>query len=553
MRKGIRNAAAATLLGASLVASGVTHDQTIKDAAVGVDVQLTDEVAAQLERRTWNSVAVPKRIDAVVTDSLLTREQVRDIVVKEWEATISAGQANFLSETGEWEPIDTRFVDAGTGFEMTKATFAAYLPETADGPALLVNNLRYDNGAKRAIGAPPVTMGIQAVGIQPVQGQLATGTLVLAEGPQTVSYVVYPDAFGAGADLIYYVNQGAVPTLEKVVRLRSAPAATEFAFDLTYSSKPDFKRWDEKKEKTVRGESIDASFGAANAGRAIRIGRARIWDSDGAYLSDPHATRHAQGIDVRLTPTGADSFRMTKLLPAAFLASSTYPVYTDATLTVYPDPNAEVSTFDGWVEFRSTGAWTDAVTAADATQVADDSGTTLIVRAGDHTGAAGVGPMIARAWTLFDASSIDDSATVSSAVVSLNTSAKNFNGDNDATDHFAPYGGSSPASNTGITNADYDQCQSTAFATPIDYTSVAAANSYTDWTMNATGIAAVSLTGVTKICWREGHDATDSAYNGTNDSANSISFKSAETADVTSDPKLVITYSAAARRVMVGD
>ena len=68
---------------------------------------------------------------------------------------------------------------------------------------------------------------------------------------------------------------------------------------------------------------------------------------------------------------------------------------------------------------------------------------------------------------------------------------------------------------------------------------------YVDWTINATGLAAI-VNGITKFGFREGHDIINSAYAGAYDTVNSIVTYGAEEAGTTNDPKLVVEHTAPA-------
>ena len=102
---------------------------------------------------------------------------------------------------------------------------------------------------------------------------------------------------------------------------------------------------------------------------------------------------------------------------------------------------------------------------------------------------------------------------------------------------------SNPASNTTLTSGDYATLGNTEFATSVAYSSIVA-GSYTDWTLNASGIAAIPASGIAKLGARNAnHDAANSAPS--SGGAHVWSYFSFYTAEQGSGykPKLVITYS----------
>lgn len=217
-------------------------------------------------------------------------------------------------------------------------------------------------------------------------------------------------------------------------------------------------------------------------------------------------------------------------------------------LTVRPDPNPETTTFDGHIA-HNNATWAT-VQGASAGTAANDSDATSLGVISDFGVLVGSQYSIYRAFLLFNTAAIGAGSTVTAATLSGYVHTK-VNDDNDGTDVIGVYS-STPASNTGLVTGDFDQCgdaidNPTAWATPIDIGSIST-GAYTDWALNATGIAGVSLTSVTKTGMREGHDATDSAVVG---GGSYILVYPAERAGTTEDPKLVVTYTPAATPVPV--
>jgi|SRR3990167_989430 len=102
----------------------------------------------------------------------------------------------------------------------------------------------------------------------------------------------------------------------------------------------------------------------------------------------------------------------------------------------------------------------------------------------------------------------------------------------------------SPASNTALVSGDYAVANfgSTDFATDIAISAITI-NQYTDWILNATGIAAISLTGITKFAHRFANDIDNSAPTW---SSGASTFITPQFAEGTNKPKLTVTYTPAA-------
>ena len=217
----------------------------------------------------------------------------------------------------------------------------------------------------------------------------------------------------------------------------------------------------------------------------------------------------------------------------------------NTTTTVYPDANPESTSVDGRIFVGSADGYSSWDDAHDATSGnADDSNATeIVVRAGGN----GSAWIISRVVTLFDTSSIPDGDTISSATFSLyvNSTANN---DNDG-DDFIRVVQSSPASNTALVSGDYDGVGAvdnpTSGATEVDISGIST-GTYTDWTLNATGLTWIDKTGITKLGLREGHDATDTPIASISNSGNEINASPAEVSGTTEDPKLVVVHAAAA-------
>lgn len=202
----------------------------------------------------------------------------------------------------------------------------------------------------------------------------------------------------------------------------------------------------------------------------------------------------------------------------------------NTTDTYYPDPNVEVTSVDGYIEnYADPGTCTTMQAQANGT-TANDAGTNVIAQYSDN----GTDCNIQRGITLFDSSSIPDTDTVSSAVLSLrglfigNTNSYNTR-----------IVTSAPASNTALAIGDYSTLGTTSLANEIAVGSFSTTG-YNDYTL--TDLTKVSKTGVSKLGFRLTGDISAASPTG----ANYAQAASADTAGTTSDPKLVVVHAASA-------
>lgn len=217
------------------------------------------------------------------------------------------------------------------------------------------------------------------------------------------------------------------------------------------------------------------------------------------------------------------------------------------TLTAYPDPNVETTTFDGYIQRDGNGSgsgtsWLNDYVNWDGTggggATSDSSANMQAGYAHKYTGEFG----IARSFQLYDTSSLTASATISAAVLSMWPTTASEAADN--ADHFINIFASSPASNTALAATDFDSAGSTKFANDYDMTGIGT-GAYKDWTFVTDGINAISKTGVSKFSTRTGRDLNNSAPPTNSTTQIFFEVSSADTAGTSQDPKLVVTYTLA--------
>lgn len=206
------------------------------------------------------------------------------------------------------------------------------------------------------------------------------------------------------------------------------------------------------------------------------------------------------------------------------------------TLTVYPDADPETSTVDGIVGRESVDE-IFATIQGGAGNFFNDTSTTvgLFLRASTTIDQY---DRLRRAILLFDTSTIPDAGVISAAVLSLDAQSRS-NGLGTSDMHLVS---SNPASNTALADSDYANTGTTSFGS-IAYAGFAPTG-YKDITLNASGIAAISLVGITKFGLRIAWDK-DNSFTGVWSSAasNSYVYSNADETGTSVDPRLVVTYT----------
>ena len=209
------------------------------------------------------------------------------------------------------------------------------------------------------------------------------------------------------------------------------------------------------------------------------------------------------------------------------------------TLTKFPDPNPETNTVDGYAYVTGNASWATQIAAAG--EAANDVAASDTPNFFSATTTSNQWNTIVRGIYLFDTAAIPDTDTIDATTFSLWITAISF-------DSFAPSTGivgSTPASNTGLVAGDYNQVASTRYATDVAWSGITI-NQYTVWTFNATGLANVSKTGITKLGTKVSADIDASSYTWASNANDTYTSYFADQTGTDNDPKLVVTHSVAA-------
>lgn len=208
------------------------------------------------------------------------------------------------------------------------------------------------------------------------------------------------------------------------------------------------------------------------------------------------------------------------------------------TNTYYPDAHTETNTVDG--QLGQTGNTTDWLSLVDgAGNYADD--TDWRMTAGYECTAGGNYWLPYRIITLFNTADLTSGATISSATYSLYGQAiANSLGASLVINVYS----SAPASNTALVAGDFDSLGTTAFCDSGIAVASITTSGYNNFALNASGLAAISKTSITKLGSRDatydvGRATPPRGASGTG----KVIFYSADQTGTANDPKLVVTFT----------
>ena len=432
-----------------------------------------------------------------------------------WEqgtTQFSGGWKNYYD--GGFKKINVIPVDKGTFFEITDAPYGITVPKRSVSSSRFVDTNQWNPREGRTISDAPFGANRRWLGVTDVPASL--------EG-KSIAYVgAYPLING---DVVVEFDDNEV---RNMVRINAKPPGTTDAsvcFETTMDGNAVPELADGTLLTNVDKDARQGLTAGPSEVRGVGIGKARIWDS----------AKASQAIRLNAKLSGG-AVVSCKILPRTFLNAATYPVFTDDTF--YPVAG-ENSPLDGYMGDTVNVAWADAQGDTDANDV--DTTTTNLYATSSTNGSSQYS--IYRSDTYFNTSALDDTISVTATTIQAYVIGKT-NGDNDG-DDWINVVLSTSASDATLAGTDFDNVgdaidNPTEGATRIDIGSVTT-GAYNTWTFNATGRGWVSLTGVTRMGWREGHDAIDSTI-GVPSITNEINFASADTAGTTQDPLLTVTY-----------
>ena len=216
------------------------------------------------------------------------------------------------------------------------------------------------------------------------------------------------------------------------------------------------------------------------------------------------------------------------------------------TTTKFPDPNPESSTCDGIIQGGDgTSTWSDWRGASTGDSISDTS-TSLNMNLSQRGTGSDRWEDTIRMFVLFDTSSIGTDQTISEAKIAFATSqtAVTLAGGDAASNTWYAVA-TTPASNTGLSTADFDQVGTTNFGSRAIAGLTVDGSTYNDWNLNASGISAISLDGITKLGARHRKDYDDSepSADGAGYTSSQLVAKSADNTGTSIDIKLVAVHA----------
>lgn len=204
-----------------------------------------------------------------------------------------------------------------------------------------------------------------------------------------------------------------------------------------------------------------------------------------------------------------------------------------ATLTVYPDPDPETSTVDGYVSQSGVAVTFSTIRNGVGSGANDSSASALCRLEADTT--SNTYAQLRREIIGFDTSIVGPSVSIKYASISIFVENTNTNlGDTNI-----DLAGATPASNTSLASSDYTNVSRTIFCSSM--ISGLQASSYNTFPLNESGVENINSSGASFFSAQLSWDVNDS-FAGTWVSAaiSGMQSSSADAAGTLQDPKLTI-------------
>ena len=436
------------------------------------------------------------------------------------ETTFGVKWRNYLSDSG-WAAIDLTPRQVSTDWVFDKAPYSLTLPSLANGWATFESTNKYDIHSK-------TPMADAKCGIQK-----RYSSAVAVTGVPEAGGVRFPLAFPSlNAHRLVQTHQQKVRDLIVFTSAPPGSGPVEVPIEIDFGGLPILESTGHGRPPTQADMRSDKdiahglTFTTGTPIRGIKVKEPWAWDSAGRRTP----------IKFRGRVVGT-RFIGSKVISRSVFVNAVYPVYADTTSTFYPDPNTESTSVDGYAARSGVvEAWAT-IRAGNGVSASDSIGTGFASASKDPIGGI-LWESINRFLMVFDTSSIDDAGTVTDAVLSIMPISPYDFGSQSIS--ICP---GTTASSTAIAASDY---QSNTSSTVYDSNLVSglSADVYSDFQLDAAGIALVSRTGVTKYCAKISGDVTNTEPAEVGGSCG-MSLYTADTATTAKDPKLVVTWTPA--------
>jgi hypothetical protein len=209
------------------------------------------------------------------------------------------------------------------------------------------------------------------------------------------------------------------------------------------------------------------------------------------------------------------------------------------TLQVFPDPSSGATTVDGHTNHTLSGAVFDALRTGVGNSAPNKTATVMTTGFFAYS-TTNTWNIIWRAIMTFDTSPLPDTATINYA--SVQTKGNDKSDPQDNLSAITLYS-AAPAANNDLGTTDFSTLGSTLFSNTISYANFLV-EGLNVFTINATGLATISKTGITRFGFRESNYDEDTAVPTWAAGTPQTVFRSytADVAGTASDPFLLINY-----------
>ncbi len=432
--------------------------------------------------------------------------------------------------TGKLKECDTTLIDVGDKWIQTKASYHCEVPKYADRDFAFIDVFEDKN---------------QTVVMRPLAGPVL-GEIDNSDG-WVNKRVLYRNAYGKGLHL--RVTAGNVGLFKEIIidEMPKPLRDLSFDFEITLPSEQHVYVLEGGEHGTAKqvllanltltgDQQLLMGQGQIAKNPSSRIRKIRTWDSDNNTMAGR----------LEFYKKGSKLY-CRKIVPKEFLATATYPVYTDDAASYYAGLG------DGYVAGgAATNNWNGAhdLLTGHLVNYTGLGASDLAIASGRRTDNAA---LIYRGFFPINATGLPDTATITAASLFFGINTKK-NDDNDGYDYIAVVGETTQASATYLAKADYDTCGTTHNPTlgsaKYDITSIATGQ-YLEMVLNATGISWIRKSGVgdnaySRFGVREGHDIEDHPHVGATNTWNWVTGPQSDYAGTAYDPKLSVTYTAGA-------
>jgi hypothetical protein len=457
---------------------------------------------------------------------------------------VYGGWHNWLDQS-IWRALDGGFVEDSGRYVASQIPGLYSVPALATGSVEFEVNQRWDIFRRSLITEAPWSLEITPENVSPVAAQ---------RDDNRPDQILYPNAFGTGIDLRYTIWLGRGPRVTREVVIRSEPPG-DHDLRVSWLIRSSNARvwiprggqlvrpWSGNVSQAILGHSDQIVIRAGTSddnesqlrGSGVKAPIAWYYNLDGELVTQP--------IKLNITIVAADTVRVEKIIPRSFVreafAAGATAVMCDETNTFSPDPHAETTSVDGYCVENTAQSWSSL--RADVGSSHNDTSSPLII-ALLSSALTNQFYNMHRSICLFDTSSLTGQTVTEATLGATYYTHSNTYPETAG----VALVGSTPASNTDLVNSDYMELGDTRYCdSDVEDTSWSGVMT---WSMNATGIAAIDIDGITKLGLVLGFDFDNSppTWTASGKQAN-LQVRSAENTGTASDPYLeVITVVSAA-------